>query len=67
LVRLKPINPIEVRETLHDFDTKIEYGNGGEQMAKDIHAGDNVAIKCQTSTNEEYWILICDKGLHMVT
>lgn len=36
-------------------------------MAKDIHAGDNVAIKCQTSTNEEYWILICDKGLHMVT
>jgi hypothetical protein len=36
-------------------------------MAKDIHVGDNVAVKCQTSTDEEYWILLCDKALHMVT
>jgi len=35
-------------------------------MAKDVHMGDNVAVKCQFSTNEEYWILLCDKGLHMV-
>jgi hypothetical protein len=35
-------------------------------MAKDVNIGDNVAIKCQTNTNEDYWILLCDKGLHMV-
>jgi len=28
-----------VRETLHDFEDEIEYGNGGEQMVEDIHGG----------------------------
>jgi hypothetical protein len=49
---LKPTNPIEVRKTLHDFEDEIEYGNGGEQMAEDIHEGDNVVVKCQTSMDE---------------
>jgi hypothetical protein len=35
-------------------------------MAKVVHIGDNVAIKCQSSINEVYWIFLCDKGLHMV-
>jgi hypothetical protein len=52
---------------LLDFEDEIKYGNGGEKMVEDIHEGDNVVIKCQTSTYEEYWILLCDKGLHMVT
>jgi hypothetical protein len=29
-------------------------------MAKDVHIRDNVAIKCQSSIDEEYWILLCD-------
>jgi hypothetical protein len=33
-------------------------------MEKDVHIGDNV--KCKTNTNEDYWILLCEKGLHMV-
>jgi hypothetical protein len=35
-------------------------------MANDVHIRDNVAVKYQSSTYEEYWILLCDKGLHMV-
>jgi hypothetical protein len=35
-------------------------------MAKDVHVGDNVVVKCNVATNENYWILLCDKGLHMI-
>lgn len=35
-------------------------------MAKDVHIGDNVVIRCQTSTYENYQILLSDKGLHMI-
>ncbi len=57
LVRLKPTNRVELHEA---------WGNGGEQMVEDVHIGDNVAIKCHSSTYEKHWILLCDKGLHMV-
>jgi hypothetical protein len=35
-------------------------------MAKNFHIGDNVAVKYQSSIDEDYWILFCDKSLHMV-
>jgi hypothetical protein len=35
-------------------------------MAEDVHVGDNVAVKCDVAINEDYWILLCDKGLHMI-
>jgi hypothetical protein len=34
-------------------------------MAKDVHIGDNVAVRCNT-VDEDFWILLCDKMLHMV-
>ncbi len=51
----------------HDqFFDDIEYGGGGEQMVEDVHIGNNVVVKWQTNTNEDYWIFLCDKGLHVV-
>ncbi len=35
-------------------------------MAKDVHVGDNVVVKCDVATNKDYQILLCDKGLHMI-
>jgi hypothetical protein len=34
-------------------------------MAEDVHIGDNVAVRCNT-VDENFWILLCDKMLHMV-
>jgi hypothetical protein len=34
-------------------------------MAKNIHIRDNVAVKCNI-VDENFWILLCDKMLHMV-
>ncbi len=66
LIWLKPTNPFDVQVAFDQSIDEINYGNGGEEMAKDVHIGDNVAIRCQTSTNEDYQILLCDKGLHMI-
>jgi hypothetical protein len=45
---------------------EIENVSGGKKMVQDVHIRDNVAIRCQTSTYEDYYILLCDKGLHMI-
>jgi hypothetical protein len=55
-----------VRETFHDYVDEIEFGSGGEEMIEGVQLGDNVVVKCQTSTSKDYWILLCDKGLHMI-
>ncbi len=34
-------------------------------MAEDVHIGDNVAVRCNI-VDEDFWILLCDKMLHMV-
>jgi hypothetical protein len=34
------------------FINEIKYGNGGEEMVENVHIGDNVVIRCQTSTDE---------------
>ncbi len=66
LIQLKPTNVVEVREAFHDPIDEIEFGSRGEEMVENVQLGDNVAIRCQTSTYEEYWILLYDKGLHMI-
>jgi hypothetical protein len=35
-------------------------------MAEDVHVENNVVVKCNVATNEDYWILLCDKGFHMI-
>jgi hypothetical protein len=66
LIRLKPINHAKLRTSFNDPNEEIEFGNGGEQMAKDVHVGNNVAVKCEFSSDEDFRILLCDKGLHMI-
>jgi len=54
---LKPTNPLDVQMAFDQSIDEIKYGNGGEEMeemAKDVHIGENVAVRCQTSTNENY-------------
>jgi len=67
LVRLKPTNWVEAQEVIHALEDEVEYGSEGKQMVEDIQIGDNMVVKCQTSIDEKLWILLCDKGLHMVT
>jgi hypothetical protein len=35
-------------------------------MAKDVHVGNDVAVRCESSNDEDFQILLCDKGLHMI-
>jgi hypothetical protein len=67
LARLSPIDRATAREVLEDAEEEIEYGAGGEDMADAVVVGDNIAIKCESSSDDEnFWILIVDKPLHMV-
>jgi len=66
LIQLKPTNVAEVQEAFHDPIDEIEFGSGGKEMVEDVQLGDNIAIRCQTSTFEDYWILLYDKGQHMI-
>jgi hypothetical protein len=54
LIRLKPINHVELQASSNDLDEEIEFGSGGEQMAKDVHIGNNVAIRCEFSSDEDF-------------
>jgi hypothetical protein len=66
LIRSKPTNWAKLRESFHHPNGEIEYGSGGEQMVEDVHVGDNVTMKCDDVIDEDYWILLCDNGLHMI-
>jgi len=35
-------------------------------MAENVRVGNNVDVKCDVASNEDYWILLYDKGLHMI-
>jgi hypothetical protein len=51
-----------------NYDEPMEFGNGGEEMAKDVLLSDNIVVLCQSSrTDENFWIMLVDKPLHMVT
>jgi hypothetical protein len=63
---LKPNNPTKLQDAFHLLNDEVEFGSGGKQMAKHVQVGDNVAVKCQISTDKDYWILLCDKELHMI-
>jgi hypothetical protein len=44
----------------------VEYGNGGEEMVDDVVVGDNITMLCQSSSNENFWIMFVDTPIHMV-
>lgn len=58
--------PIELWDAFHLLHDEVEFGSGGKQIAKHVQMGDNMALKSQTSIDEDYWILFCDKELHMI-
>jgi hypothetical protein len=44
-----------VQKTIQGYhDDEIEFGSGGEQMARYVHVGGNVVVKCQSSMGENY-------------
>jgi hypothetical protein len=51
---------------LHNVIAKVEYGNGGEEMVDDVVVGDNITMLCQSSSNENFWIMFVDTPIHMV-
>ncbi len=66
MTRLKPIHRLEARQILENVNAKVEYGSGGEEMADDVVVGDNIAVLCQISTYEIFWIMLIDIPIHMV-
>jgi hypothetical protein len=45
---------------------KLRLGSGGKWITKTINVGDNVVVCVDNSTNESLWILLGDKGMHIV-
>jgi hypothetical protein len=64
---LKPINRVEVREAMVNPNDLMEFGSGGEEIAKDVLMGDNIDVFCQSFANESFWIMLVDKPLPMMT
>jgi hypothetical protein len=62
---LKPIHQLEARRNVQNVNVEVEYGNGGEEMDDDV-GGDNVAMLCQSSIYENFWIMLVDTPIHMV-
>jgi hypothetical protein len=53
-MQFKPINVVEVRQATNKHNELVEFGSGGEEMAKYVLVGDNIVIWCQNSTNESF-------------
>ncbi len=66
LKRLKPCNNLEVKNIMFDLDEEMECGIGGEWIANLICVGDNVAMIADNETNEQFWLLLVDKTIHVV-
>ncbi len=55
-----------MKEVMVNLNDPMEFGSGGEEMAKDVLVGDNIVVFCQSFANESFWIMLIDKPLHMV-
>ncbi len=64
LMKLRPKNPLQVKEMMYDSDEKIEAGIGGEWIANNLHLSDNVLVP--TPTNKPFWLMLVDKGVHTI-
>jgi hypothetical protein len=51
---LKLTNRVEVREAMVNPNDPMEFGSGGEEIAKDVLMGDNIAILCQNYAYENF-------------
>jgi hypothetical protein len=67
LTQLKPINKVEVNQATNNYDELVKFKSGGEEMVEYVLVGDNIDVLCQSFANENFWIKLVDKPLHLVT
>jgi hypothetical protein len=65
LYRLQPQNTREVKDMMYDSDEDVRAQGGLDNLCEDVHVGENVAIPTDLR-NEPFWILLCDKAVHVV-
>jgi hypothetical protein len=65
LKRLKPLNTTNVKNMMYDSKEEIEARLVGEWIADVVQIGDNVVLT-NNGTNETFWIMLVDKGVHTV-
>ncbi len=53
-------------EAMMGVDEEIEYGARGEAIAENVAIGDNVAMPCESGNGEQFWLLLCDKLVHIM-
>jgi hypothetical protein len=50
---------------MFDPNEKVECGIGGEWIVNVVCVGDNVAVITNNKTNEQFWLLLVDKTIHV--
>ena len=65
LWRMKPQSSLQVR-LLYNSDEEVEAGSGDEWISEDVSIGNNIAIRANSTDDESFWIMLVDKGLHVV-
>ncbi len=51
---------------MFDLNEEVECGTGGEWIANVVCVGDNVVVIANNETNEQFWLLLVDKTIHVV-
>jgi hypothetical protein len=49
------------------IEEETKYGYDGETMVDGVAIGDNIVMSCESSNGEQFWLLLCDKPMHVVT
>jgi hypothetical protein len=50
---------------MYDFNKELYAETDVEQICEDVQVGKNVAVPTDL-TNEPFWILLCNKAIHVV-
>jgi hypothetical protein len=66
MVRLDVFDRIATHEAMIRVEEEIEYGVRGEAIAKNVAIGDNVVMPCESGNGKQFWLLLCDKLVHIV-
>jgi hypothetical protein len=64
LEKIETHNTSNVREMMYDSNAEVEARSSREWIAKVVNVGDDVCV--DNSTNESFWILLVDKGMHTI-
>lgn len=64
--KLKPFNSLEVWKNTYDPNEEIGCRNGGELFANVVFVRDNIVLKANGSSIEDFWLMLVDKCVHVV-